>query len=161
MAGALNYYINNPRSNDRTNNQNVVILLLVGPSDDKARLVLHFSEKFHLSVQIKACLTSKISRFVQEDVNIFNVRCVQTLIFQNFSAIQQAQIIHDHSEDILVVGVTSAVDVDEIQQLTSSPRVLNQNYFLLDDYSDLAALPAILATGLCNRDTPGPCECVN
>ena len=39
MAGALNDYINNPRSNDRANNQNVVILLLVGPSDNKARSV--------------------------------------------------------------------------------------------------------------------------
>ena len=50
MAGALDFYISNPRGNDRANNQNVVILLLVGPSDDKARSVLYGSEDYSLPV---------------------------------------------------------------------------------------------------------------
>ena len=101
-------------------------------------------------------LSIKYFSFYALRCKYFQLTLYVTLIFPTFSAIQQAQIIHDRMDDVLVIGVTSAVDVDEIQQLTSSPSMLNQNYFLLNDYSELVDLPAILATGLCSRDVTTP-----
>ena len=70
----------------------------------------------------------------------------------NSRAIQSAQTIHDTGKaDIIVVAEAPCVDADEVQQLTSSPRIEGQNYFLFDSYTELQDLADTVATGLCNR----------
>ena len=47
------------------------------------------------------------------------------------------------------VGITNDVDESELRQMSSSPQVLNQNYFLAPEFSDLGALVDTLTAQTC------------
>ena len=53
------------------------------------------------------------------------------------------------------MGITSAVDEEEIQQICSAPCVPEQNFLLFDDYHSLVSLATRLADGIINKDLPG------
>ena len=50
---------------------------------------------------------------------------------------------------MFAVGITNQVNVDELKTMVSDPAVLNSNYWLIEDYTDLVSYASILAEGLC------------
>ena len=56
---------------------------------------------------------------------------------------------------MFAVGITNQVNVDELKTIVSDPAVLNSNYWLIEDYTDLASYASVLAEGLCEFE-PAP-----
>ena len=53
--------------------------------------------------------------------------------------------------EIVSVGISNEVDVQEISQISSIPQQLNQNYFLTENYQTLDQLVNIIAQIPCTR----------
>ena len=47
------------------------------------------------------------------------------------------------------IGITNDVDESELRQISSSPQVLNQNYFLAPEFTDLGGLVNALTAQTC------------
>lgn len=56
---------------------------------------------------------------------------------------------------MFAVGITSAVNVDEIIGMASEPKIENQQYWLSQDFSDLTSIVEGLVGAACS-DEPGP-----
>ena len=58
---------------------------------------------------------------------------------------------------MFAVGITAAVDENEIRILASEPKLLNENYWMIEDYSSLNENARDLVEGLCSfSPTPAP-----
>ena len=53
---------------------------------------------------------------------------------------------------MFAVGITNQVNVDELVTMVSDPAVLNTNYWLIEDYTDLSSYAEVLAGGLCDYE---------
>ena len=63
-------------------------------------------------------------------------------------------LVQDRGIVMFAVGITNAVDMDEIRLLASNPAELNTNYWLIEQYSELNGYASALAAALCSIDTP-------
>ena len=51
------------------------------------------------------------------------------------------------------IGVTNAVDMTEVRGISSQPRIQNQNFWLVDDFSTLNAAAQDIASVVCGTST--------
>ena len=55
---------------------------------------------------------------------------------------------------MFAVGVTTEVDENELKLLASEPKLLNQNYWLIEDFSNLQEYASQVTSSLCNYEPP-------
>lgn len=75
--------------------------------------------------------------------------------------IAQAVAARNRGVQIISVGVTDNVDVNEIQQISSSPQEEDRDWFLIADFTRLASLVEAVTSSACGTPvppTPGPGE---
>ena len=55
----------------------------------------------------------------------------------NLTTVPNAERAHELGIDVIAVGITNNINVTELRLVSSPPRLLNQNYFISDDFDML------------------------
>lgn len=71
------------------------------------------------------------------------------------NTIPYAEEIHDTGATLLVVGITGAIDEDEIRAISSPPQRINETYFLTEDFSLLTPIVEQIVQATCSVE----CKC--
>ena len=67
--------------------------------------------------------------------------------------VDEAQAAQDEGIQMFSVGISDNVDVNTLQYLSSSPRILNQNYFTSTDFGQLVTILSRLLGVVCGTQT--------
>ena len=65
------------------------------------------------------------------------------------TTLTEAQTVQDAGITMYSIGVNNAVDMAEVSGMSSQPRVLNQNYWLVVDFASLNAVADDIASAIC------------
>ena len=70
----------------------------------------------------------------------------------------QAKHMHAEGIKVITVGITSSINIDEIKAISSPPRILGSDYYLVNNFKSLDNIADDITSRTCSNSNKVPCN---